>query len=291
MRLNDRTAIVTGASTGIGAATSLALARRGAVVWAVARNRDRLEKVAQHHTRIHPIVADLTIDADRARLVEAVGRVDILINNAGVARLGLVEFSDLEETRHMFELNVLSMIDLTQRVLPGMLARRSGHICNIGSSVSYLSAPPLTIYSATKYAVEGFNDGLRREVLHRGVGVSLIQPGPVKTAFWGRASIGDSVNATESTGTGIPPEWVANAIVKAIRFDRAPGYRHVAVPRPLGLGRLIEIPGIAALIDLANRFRTRPMDVVTEASNDHDRQEADVIPITDAASRQHNSDR
>ena len=278
MRLNNRTAIVTGASTGIGASTALALASKGVTVWAVARNRERLEAVAERSSGIHPIVADMTIEEDRARLIDAVGQIDILVNNAGIAVMGLVEFTPADQWRHMFELNVMGLIDLTQKVLPEMLQRGSGHICNVGSSISYLAVPPLTLYASTKYAVEGFTDGLRREVLHRGVGVSLIQPGPVKTAFWGRAATGDSLDATESTGSGIPPEWVANAIVKAIRYDRAPGYRHVAVPRPLGFGRLLTYPGVGTAIDVANRFRTKPMDIM-QIPRDAEKPDAEVIPI------------
>lgn len=280
--MRGKTVIVTGASMGIGAAISVALGQAGATVWAVARNRERLQIVAGRQSRINPIVADISVDSDRARLIEAAGRVDILVNNAGIASAGMIESMPAGTVRHMYELNVIGLIDLTQRVLSGMLKRRNGHICNIGSSVSYFSGPPLSIYASTKYAVEGFSDGLRREVLHRGVGVSLIQPGPVRTGFWDRAIRGDRPDVASVSGNGVPAEWVAKAVVRAIRYDRIPGYRHVAVPRPLGLGRVLDIPGVAAAADFAARFRSKPMDAVMIPYADAMNEDAEVIPINEA---------
>lgn len=234
---------------GIGAITAQALASRGVKVWAVARSQEKLAEVAGGSNFIHPLVADLTDDADRARIAEACGEVDILVNNAGLGTFGLIESMPASDVRHLFELNVMALIDLTQRLLPGMLERRRGHICNVGSSISYLSGPPLSVYAATKFAVAGFTDGLRREVTGRGVRTSLIQPGPVKTAFWDRAIGGDRDGVSSESGAGVPPTWVSTAIVRAIRFDRVPGYATVAVPRPLGLGRVLDVPGISLGID------------------------------------------
>ena len=127
----------------------------------------------------------------------------------------------------------------------------------------------------------GFTDGLRREVLHRGIGVSLIQPGPVKTGFWDRATKGDRLDVPDLTGYGVPAEWVARAVTRAIRFDRSPGYRHVAVPRPVGLGRLIDVPGVALIFDTASRFRSKPMDTAMIPYED-DGPHAEVIPLEGA---------
>lgn len=254
MQLKGRTAIVTGASMGIGAETAKALADRGAKVWAVARSENRLTDVAKHSDSIHPLVADLCVEEDRARVAEVCGDVDILVNNAGLGTFGLVESMPAEEVRHLFELNVMALIDMSQRVLPSMLARGRGHICNVGSSISYVASPPLTVYAATKFAVAGFTDGLRREVGNRGVKVSLIQPGPVKTAFWDRAAAGDRPDASADAGAGVPPTWISSAIVRAIRCDRIPGYATVAVPRPLGLGRVMDLPGVSLGVDLMAGF-------------------------------------
>jgi short-subunit dehydrogenase len=277
MRFHDRTAIVTGASMGIGAATALSLAQRGVTVYAAARSADKLEVLASRSPRIIPVVADVTIEEDRARLVSEAGDTDILVNNAGLASYGLLESISPDAIRHMFELNVMALIDLSQRVLPAMLLRGSGHICNVGSSISHVAAPPMTIYAATKFAVEGFSDGLRREVINRGVGVSLIQPGPVKTAFWDRAATGDRPDVDQESGFGIPAQWVANAIVKAIRFDRVPGFATIAVPRAVGLGRILDIPGISYALDWGQALAQKaPMAGVSKSDT---REDADVIPM------------
>jgi len=260
---------------GIGAATAVSLAKKGVTVWAVARNAERLEKLAAEHSRIKTVVADVTLDEDRARLIAATGPVDILVNNAGLGTFGMVEHMGQADVRHLFEVNVLGLIDLTQRVLPEMLERSSGHICNIGSSISYISGPPLTVYGATKFAVHGFSDGLRREVWHRGVGVSLIQPGPVSTGFWDRAISGDRLEVPDKSGAGVPAQWVANAIVKAIRYDNIPGYATVAVPRPLGLGRLLDLPLISYGFDLLSTRRVPSTGGAT--SVDSGENDADVI--------------
>ncbi len=248
---------------GIGRATALILARRGVTVWAVARTEERLEALAAQHERIRPLIGDVSLDDDRARVMDIAGDVDILVNNAGIGSFGMVETMPGEEVRRLFEINVMGLIDLTQRALPAMLRRGRGHVCNVGSTISYLPGPPLSVYAATKFAVEGFSDGLRREVFSRGVGVSLIQPGPVRTAFWDRASAGDRADVRDSGGFGVPAQWVAKAIMRAIRFDRVPGYATVAVPRVLGLGRVLDTPGISFGVDLfAAMARRAPLPMV-----------------------------
>ena len=264
MDLIDRTVVVTGASAGVGAATAVALARRGATVWAVGRDRERLDAVAGRNPAIHPLVADLTKDEDRSRLVNAVvGTIDVLVNDASTGRAGTVAGMDPAQVRQMFELNVLGLIDLTQRVLPGMLRRHSGHICNVGSSVAYLPGPPLTVYAATKAAVEGFTDGLRREVGDDGVRVSLIEPGPVHAS-----PVGPRTGHAVSNRTA--PEQVARAIVRAIRYDHLPWNATVAVPRRLGLGRLLDLPGIGYGTDRVLRRRTHHHDPRPDEEPDHD---------------------
>src|SRR5215210_763235 len=172
MELTDTRVLVTGASTGIGHVTALRLADRGARVWAAARDEQRLKSLAAEHPAIVPVPADVARDTDRAALVEACEPVDVLINNAGLGWKGLVEDMTPAEVRQLFDVNVLALIDLTQRVLPGMLERGRGHIVNVGSIAGYVAAPGETVYCATKFAVQGFTDGLRREVAGRGVDVT-----------------------------------------------------------------------------------------------------------------------
>jgi short-subunit dehydrogenase len=169
MELDGTRVVVTGASTGIGRVTALRVARKGARVWAAARDEGRLEALAGEHAGIVPVPSDVADDADRAALVKEAEPVDVLVNNAGIGWNGVVESMPPEKVRQLFDVNVLALIDLTQRVLPGMLERRRGHIVNVGSMAGYVAAPGETVYSATKFAVQGFTDGLRREVARRGV--------------------------------------------------------------------------------------------------------------------------
>ena len=234
-------AVVTGASSGIGRETAALLARRGARVFAVARSEASLENLA----------ADLSVGTDPAAVVEAAGDVDVLVNNASIGWHGLVEDMPAEAVRQLFELNVLALVDLSQRVLPGMLERRRGHVVNLASVASWVAAPPLTVYSATKFAVQGFSDGLRREVAGRGVVVTTVNPGPVATTFWRRAEDEDrpSEQLPDEAKFGVPPTVVARAVHRAIRMGGTPGYETIAVPRPAGLVRLGAVPGIRLLVD------------------------------------------
>ncbi|MDQ3574843.1 MAG: SDR family NAD(P)-dependent oxidoreductase, partial [Actinomycetota bacterium] len=124
VRVRGSEAVVTGASSGIGWETALLLARKGARVRAVARSEDDLQKLAGEHPGIVPHVADLAVEDNRVGLVETAGEVDILVNNAGLGWTGLVEDMPADRVRRLFEVNVMALIDLTQRVLPGMLVRR-----------------------------------------------------------------------------------------------------------------------------------------------------------------------
>ncbi|HEX2038191.1 MAG TPA: SDR family NAD(P)-dependent oxidoreductase [Acidimicrobiales bacterium] len=259
MRIRGSVVVVTGASAGIGRETAILLARRGARVWAVARSEAALERLAGEHPNVVPFAADLTDDQARAALVDTVGAVDVLVNNAGIGWTGLVEEMSAEEVRRLFEINVFALVDLTQRVLPGMLERRRGHICNVASVASWVATPPITMYSATKFAVQGFSDGLRREVRGRGVTVSTVNPGPVDTTFARRAIVGD--RPTEQLGEhgmpGVPPQWVARAVARAVRMGGVPGWTTVAVPRALGLGRVGAVPGVQLAVDVACLFTRR----------------------------------
>jgi short-subunit dehydrogenase len=257
MDLDDARVLVTGASTGIGRATALRLARRGARVWAAARDEQRLASLAGEHADIVPVPADVSDNADRAALVKECEPIDVLVNNAGLGWKGVVEKMPADKVRELFEVNVLALIDLTQRVVPGMLERRHGHIVNVGSIAGYVSAPGETVYCATKFAVQGFTDGLRREVARRGVQVTLIAPGPIKTEFMARIRTGEPAGEPGALDYGLPPESVAKAIVRALTRDRVPGYRTITVPRIGGFSRLGAAPVMTHATDLATRGRVR----------------------------------
>jgi short-subunit dehydrogenase len=257
MELDGARVVVTGASTGIGRVTALRLARKGANVWAAARDERRLESLAAEHAGIVPVPGDVSHDEDRAALVKEAEPVDVLVNNAGLGWKGVVESMPPEKVRQLFEVNVLALIDLTQRVLPQMLERRRGHIVNVGSMAGYVAGPGETVYCATKFAVQGFTDGLRREVARRGVQVTLIAPGPIKTEFMARIRTGEPAGEPGALDYGLPPESVAKAIVRALTRDRVPGYRTITVPRIGGFGRLGSVPVMTHATDLATRGRAR----------------------------------
>jgi short-subunit dehydrogenase len=143
-------------------------------------------------------------------------------------------------------------MDLTRRVLPGMLERRSGDIVNVSSVAGWVSMPPYTVYCATKFAVNGFTEGLRRELWHQGVKVHQINPGNVKTE-WEPRAMGfqpDAGSAEQRASKGVSAMAVARAIERCLT---RPWPRVAAVPRVLGVARLANVLGIREAVDMAGR--------------------------------------
>ncbi len=184
-----RVALVTGASSGIGEATALLLAQAGARIAICARRADRLEALA---AKLRALATDvLVLPADLADLQAAqqmvrnaeahFGRLDLLVNNAGVMYLEPIDTADLARWQHMTQLNVLSLIATCQAALPGMRARRDGHIINIASTAGRQANPNAGGYSATKWGVVGFSESLRREAYKDNIRVTVIEPGVVET--------------------------------------------------------------------------------------------------------------
>lgn len=188
-KLNGKVALVTGASSGIGEATALALVNEGAQVALVARRSDRLERLAKLITDAGglamPIIADV---ADDAKVHEQVlkiktewGKIDILINNAGVMLLGLVESANTDDWRRMMNINVLGLMYATHAVLPIMKTQGGGHIVNISSSAGRTVQANNAVYNATKWAVGAFSEALRQEIYKDNIRITVIEPGAVAT--------------------------------------------------------------------------------------------------------------
>lgn len=185
--------VITGSSTGIGFATAVALAARGHEVYAGVRKAADGERLRAAHPRIRPLVLDVTraadIDAAAAEVRAGAPAPLILINNAGIAVAGPVECLPLEEFRRQFEVNVFGLIAMTQKFLP-LVRERGGRVINVSSISGRLAAPFLGPYSASKFAVEGLTDSLRRELAPQGIPVCLIEPGPIRTPIWEKGLAG-----------------------------------------------------------------------------------------------------
>jgi NADP-dependent 3-hydroxy acid dehydrogenase YdfG len=256
----SRAVLITGCSSGIGAATASRLATAGWLVYATARRPETLAALEADGCRT--LALDVVDEASRQAavhaVVEAEGAVGVLINNAGYSQSGAVESVPVDEVRRQFETNVFGLIRMCQLVLPGMRERGSGTIVNIGSMGGRLTFPGGGIYHATKYAVEAISDALRFEVRGFGVDVVLVEPGLIVTNF-GEVAAGSVDAAAEGVGDGGggegpyaafnrhvakttadaykgpmaklggPPEVVAATIAKALKAKR-PKARYAVTP-------------------------------------------------------------
>ena len=193
-----RTALVTGASSGIGEDVARRLQALGYTVYGAARRTDRLRALAADGIR--PLTMDVTDDASMTagvnRILEETGRIDVLVNNAGYGSFGAVEDVPMDEARRQFEVNVFGLARLTQLVAPHMRAQGSGTIINVSSIGGRLTTPLGGWYHATKYAVEALSDALRMELRPFGIDVVVIEPGCIRTAWWAIAA--DHLEATAS---------------------------------------------------------------------------------------------
>lgn len=252
--LDGRVIVVTGVTSGIGRATARRLVAGGATVVGVARDADRLHQVAGELPGLEPEVCDLTDARQRSLLVARVlGRhpaVDGLVNNAAVGWQGMVADMGLADLERLVATNVVAVLDLTRMLLPGMLARGDGDIVMVTSVLAWMAAPPLTVYAATKAAVEAFADGLRREVWRQGVRVHIVRPGPVATEFMAR-SVGVRPREGDPrvrSAPGVAPARVAAAIERSLCASHP---RRETVPRLLSVTQAVRVQPVRALADLA----------------------------------------
>ncbi len=225
--LEGRKAIVTGASSGIGEATARALAAEGATVALGARRGNRLEALAEEISNgspHHPFSVDIGEQSAATRFVddaaEAMGGLDILINNAGVMLLGPLQGADPDEWRTMVNVNVLGLLYCTHAALPLMRDSGGGHIVNVASTAGRQATLGAAVYNLTKFGVVGYSEALRQEALHLNVRVTVIEPGFVATELQGHNTHPMVVEATEKMreqiGDVLEAEDIANAIVYAV---------------------------------------------------------------------------
>ncbi|MDB4911439.1 MAG: Short-chain dehydrogenase/reductase [Gemmatimonadetes bacterium] len=185
------TVLITGASTGIGLATALAFGRAGHTVAAAMRNPARSPELANVAARERLPITVFTMDVDSdasvvdsiARIGETIGAIDVLVNNAGIERMGSVEQLSLADFRAVMETNYFGVIRCIQAVLPAMRARRSGCIINIASVAGHIAMSPMASYTASKFALEALSECLAQEVKAFGVRVAIVEPGIIDTAM------------------------------------------------------------------------------------------------------------
>ncbi|GHF38369.1 NADP-dependent 3-hydroxy acid dehydrogenase YdfG [Deinococcus metalli] len=246
LKLSGKVALITGASSGIGAATARALAEVGAAVVLAARRRERLDTLAAEITaqggRAAVVAADLAEPAQArdavTQAVSAFGQLDILVNNAGLMLLGPVADADATDWHRMLDLNVLALMHATQAAIGVMKPQGSGHIVNISSVSGRGSGPTSAGYSATKWAVGGFSEGLRQEVRLHGIRVTVVEPGVVATELTDHITHTATKDAYEGRIAQMTPleaEDVAAAVVYAVTQPQRVNVNEILM-RPLDQG-------------------------------------------------------
>jgi uncharacterized protein len=252
MKIAGKLALITGASSGIGAATARAIARRGGRVLLVARTRPALEQVAATITACGGVAAvypaDVSDAADVERLArtikDEVGTPDILINNAGSGRWLFVEDTDPAEVVHAMAVPYFAAFYVTRAFMPEMLRRNSGHIVNISSPICYMAWPGATAYGVARWAMRGFTATLRADLYGTGIGVTLMTPAKVSSPYFANnPGSEERIPWIAKFYSTLTPEQVGEAIVHGVERNRREVIKpfalrltvmlHQVLPRPI----------------------------------------------------------
>ncbi len=204
MLLENKTAVVTGASSGLGLAISRDLAHKGAKVFGLARRKEKLAAArADAGANFVPVVCDITDESDVARAFDVIQKaadsLDILVNNAGLGRFGALDSLSLEDWDVQMATNLRGVFLCTRAVIPTMKAQNvsggfGGHIVNVASVAGLLGNPNIGAYNATKFGLRGLSESLMKEVRADGIKVTCIYPGSIETEFFERAGVPISAN-------------------------------------------------------------------------------------------------
>jgi NAD(P)-dependent dehydrogenase (short-subunit alcohol dehydrogenase family) len=243
MALNDNPVwFITGCSTGFGRELAQLVLGRGWRAVVTARDSERVQDLTTgHEDRALALTLDVTktnqIAAAVKQAEDRFGAIDVLVNNAGYGYQASIEEGQEDEIRAQFDANVFGLAAMTRAVLPGMRARRRGHIVNLSSQAGFLGFPGSGYYAATKHAVEGLSDALAREVAPLGIKVTCVEPGPFRTDWAGRSlrqnrptiddyrdTVGARLGATSDISGKQPgdPVRAAEAIIKVVEADNPP---------------------------------------------------------------------
>jgi uncharacterized protein len=247
-----KTALITGASSGIGAAFAEALAARGLDLILVARSEDKLRALAKqlaelHARRVEVVTADLSLAGSAAKVhaaAQALGMsVDLLINNAGFGTAGSFHKLDAERERQEILLNAAAVVDLSHAFLPAMLEHGHGAIVNVASMAAFQPIPYMSVYAGTKAFVLSFSQSLRGEVRRKGVEVLAVCPGPVDTPFF-EATGSEGLRGSVPKASMVTADQVVRESLKALRA-----------------GRSVVVPGIAFKV-MAAGTKFMPRDLL-----------------------------
>src|SRR6266550_1680356 len=240
MTTNRPVALVTGSSSGIGKAAAIALAEAGFEVAGTSRNTAKVATVDGVRFLDLDVASDASVHAAVGQVIERSGRIDVLVNNAGVGAAGAAEESSVAQDQRVFDINFFGLIRMTKAVLPHMRAQGRGRIINISSVLGLVPAPYTASYAATKLAIEGYSESMDHELREHGVRVLLVEPAYTRTGFDANALQADAplpiyaarrqafdrVIASAMEG-GDDPATVARSIVAAAT-DPRPKLRYTA---------------------------------------------------------------
>ncbi len=243
---NGRIALVTGASSGIGAAVAHSLAREGMLVILLARRVERLDELAREIRaaggQAETLPADISLEKERVRVFDRVtdrfGRLDLLVNNAGMGYYGFAAEMPWQTASEILAVNISAIVHLCLLFLPGMKKRGCGQVINISSIAGKLPNQGIAVYSGSKSFLDSFSTSLFREMSRSGVHISTLRPGPVNSEFFDTAQERSSGNRrTPGELFAIPPERVARAVISLVRHPRRKAY----VPAYLVVSPLLEM--------------------------------------------------
>ncbi|MDH3618108.1 MAG: SDR family NAD(P)-dependent oxidoreductase [Nitrosopumilus sp.] len=225
MHFKDKVVLITGASSGIGQASAIQFAKKGAKLILVSRKQEKLIKVEKDLEKFNVSTfvceCDVSDKTQVKRMSETVlekyESVDILVNNAGFAIYGSVSNLSIEEIESQMETNYFGMVYCIKNFLPSMILKKTGHIVNVASVAASFGLPGIASYCASKFAMLGFSEGLKHELKGTGVGLTVVSPIMVRTNFFDHSSF---ENMPKYSSTSLSPEIVANAILRASSSPR-----------------------------------------------------------------------
>lgn len=234
--------LITGISSGLGKALSELVLAKGDLLIGTFRNQEQVDSFnADHKGDAMAIMLDVSksdsIDNAVSFIESEVGRIDVLVNNAGYGMVGAIEETSIEEVRNIFESNFFGTLQMTQKLLPFFRLQNNGHIIQISSQAGFKATAGFGIYNATKFAVEGFSEALAQEIAPLGIKLTIVEPGPFRTDFAGR-SLATAQNVIEdynetagvfrSNLKGVngkqegDPEKAAKAIIDLVEMETPP---------------------------------------------------------------------